>query len=223
MESSTGEVSGELAAAIVEAAATLDKAGHPIVQLALVHPDAHVRKKAAALATWSSGGLPAQSVRAPATTVSDVSRPATNPRVEVVTNRGTMTFDLFPAEAPNHVRNFLELVSRHHYDGLTFHRVELDFVVQGGDHRGDGNGGITWNDAPLRAEFTPRKFVRGSLGMPRNDDPDSGGSQFFVTHRDTPHLDGRYTNFGMLVAGFDTLDAIEVGDTIQTVRVVPAQ
>jgi cyclophilin family peptidyl-prolyl cis-trans isomerase len=96
-------------------------------------------------------------------------------------------------------------------------------VIQGGDHRGDGNGGVTWRGEPLRAEFTPRKFVRGSLGMPRNDDPDSGGSQIFVTHRETPHLDGRYTIFGELVSGTDTLDAIEVGDRIKSVRVVPVQ
>jgi cyclophilin family peptidyl-prolyl cis-trans isomerase len=59
--------------------------------------------------------------------------------------------------------------------------------------------------------------------MPRNEDPDSGGSQFFVTHRETPHLDGRYTVFGEMLSGFDTLDAIEVGDRIETVRVVPAR
>lgn len=72
----------------------------------------------------------------------------------------------------------------------------------------------------MRAEFTPRKFVRGSLGMPRNDDPDSGGGQFFVTQRETPHLDGRYTIFGQMREGFDVLDSLEVGDVILDVRLV---
>ena len=113
-------------------------------------------------------------------------------------------------------------MQRGSYDGLAFHRVVPDFVIQGGDPRGDGNGGNTWRGTPLRREFTPRKFVRGSLGMPRNDDPDSGGSQIFVCHRETPHLDGRYTLFGELREGSDVLDAIEVGDTIRSVRVLPA-
>jgi cyclophilin family peptidyl-prolyl cis-trans isomerase/HEAT repeat protein len=141
-----------------------------------------------------------------------------NPMVELNTSRGSMVFELFPAETPVHVHNFLQLVARGHYDGLTFHRVVPDFVVQGGDHRGDGNGGLPWKGEALRAEFTPRKYTRGSLGMPRNDDPDSGGSQFFVTHVPTPHLDGRYTVFGELRTGGDVLDQLEVGDRILTAR-----
>jgi cyclophilin family peptidyl-prolyl cis-trans isomerase len=147
------------------------------------------------------------------------SPPAERLTVEVVTSRGSLVFDLLPDEAPRHVRNFLELAKRDHYDGLSFHRVVADFVVQGGDYRGDGNGSETFDGAPLPAEFGPRKFVRGSLGMPRNDDPDSGGSQFFVTHRPTPHLEGRYTQFGQLRQGFDVLDSLEVGDRIFDVRV----
>jgi cyclophilin family peptidyl-prolyl cis-trans isomerase len=132
----------------------------------------------------------------------------------VTTNRGAMLFELFPRETPFHVYNFLTLAERGHYDGLEFHRVVPDFVIQGGDVRGDGNGGTTWCERPLPAEFTPRKYVRGSLGMPRNEDPNSGGSQIFVTHRATPHLDGRYTIFGELREGFEVLDRIEVGDRI---------
>ncbi len=230
LQSSTGEISAEVAAAILDASETLPTEGlRPIFLTAWDHPDPYVRKKLMSKVEMRSLVSEQSSDRQPsppASTATDFSEPSPgqpNPRVEIKTNRGTMVFELFPAEAPNHVRNFLELASRHHYDGLTFHRVELDFVIQGGDHRGDGNGGITWNGAPLRSEFTPRKYVRGSLGMPRNDDPDSAGSQFFVTHRDTPHLDGRYTNFGQLVSGFDTLDRIEVSDRIESVRVVPAQ
>ncbi|MBK7642466.1 MAG: peptidylprolyl isomerase [Planctomycetes bacterium] len=146
-----------------------------------------------------------------------------NPRVEVATTRGTMVFELFPEETPLHVHNFLELARRGYYEGTLFHRVVPDFVIQGGDYRGDGNGGKTWDGDLLPGEFTPRKFVRGSLGMPRNEDPDSGGSQIFVTHRETPHLDGRYTLFGQLLSGEDVLDAIEVGDRILSVRVQPGR
>ena len=143
-----------------------------------------------------------------------------NPMVEVSTSRGSMTFELFPTETPIHVYNFLELVEQGAYEGLTFHRVVPDFVVQGGDYRGDGNGARPWEGEALRAEFTPRKYTRGSLGMPRNEDPDSGGSQFFVTHVPTPHLDGRYTVFGELRTGGNVLDQLEVGDRIQGIRVL---
>ena len=140
--------------------------------------------------------------------------------VEVSTSRGALVFELFPAEAPVHVPNFLELARRGEYDGRIFHRVVPDFVIQGGDYRGDGNGSRPWQGSALRHELGPRDFVRGSLGMPRNDDVDSGGCQFFVTHRPTPHLDGRYTVFGELRAGGAALDAIEVGDRILGVRVL---
>lgn len=138
------------------------------------------------------------------------------PRMKLVTSRGELVFELFHDEAPEHVANLVELARRDHYDGLTFHRVVPDFVVQGGCFRGDGNGGGTWRgrEDELPHEISPRKYVRGSLGMPRWDYVNSGGSQFFVAHRATPHLDGRYTIFGELREGFDVLDQLEVGDTI---------
>ncbi len=107
------------------------------------------------------------------------------------------------------------------YDATSWHRVVPDFVVQGGDPRGDGNGGGTWRgpDDALRLEVTRRRYGTGSLGMPRNEDRDSGGRQVFVTHRPTPHLDGRYTIFGELQAGFEVLAALQEGDTIVTARV----
>ncbi len=142
-----------------------------------------------------------------------------NPIAEIVTSRGTLTFELLSAETPVHVYNFVQLARDDHYDGLSFHRVVPDFVIQGGDYRGDGNGSLSWRGTALGQEFTPRPYVRGSLGMPRNEDFDSGGSQFFVTHRDTPHLDGRYTLFGVLLDGGEVLDSIEVGDAILDVRI----
>ena len=143
-----------------------------------------------------------------------------NPMVELTTTRGTLVFELFPAEAPVHVHNFLTLIRKGHYDRLTFHRVVPSFVAQAGDYRGDGNGAKPYAGEGLRAEFTPRRTTRGSLGMPRNDDPDSGGSQFFITHLPTPHLDGRYTFFGELRGGGEVLDQLEVGDRILSARIV---
>lgn len=147
--------------------------------------------------------------------------PGVSPRVTIVTSRGAMVFELLGEEAPLHVANFLALAERDYYDGLSFHRVVPDFVIQGGCYRGDGNGGGTWRgrEDSLEHEISPRKYVRGSLGMPRWDDVDSGGSQFFVTHRATPHLDGRYTIFGELREGFEVLDAIDIGDAIVDVVV----
>ncbi|MDA1266568.1 MAG: peptidylprolyl isomerase, partial [Planctomycetota bacterium] len=143
-------------------------------------------------------------------------RPRRNPTVVVHTSKGDLIFELFPAEAPVHVHSFLALAQRGHYDGLDFHRVVPDFVVQGGCYRGDGNGTGTWRgqDDSLRHEINRRPYVRGSLGMPRSAEMDSGGSQIFVTHLPTPHLDGRYTIFGELREGFEVLDAIVVGDRI---------
>jgi cyclophilin family peptidyl-prolyl cis-trans isomerase/HEAT repeat protein len=145
-----------------------------------------------------------------------------DPRVTFVTNRGDLVFELLPREAPHHVANVLELIRRGVYDGTPWHRVVPDFVVQGGDARGDGNGGGTWRgaDDALRLEVTRRRYRTGSLGMPRNEDRDSGGRQIFVTHRPTPHLDGRYTIFGELVEGFDVLQQLVEGDTIVTARVL---
>ncbi len=146
----------------------------------------------------------------------------TRPRVRIETTKGALVFELFGDEAPAHVANFVALAERDYYDGLDFHRVVPDFVIQGGCYRGDGNGGGTWRgrDDALEHELSPRKYVRGSLGMPRWDDVDSGGRQFFVTHRATPHLDGRYTIFGELREGFEVLDAIDIGDKIVDVTIL---
>lgn len=141
-----------------------------------------------------------------------------NPLVEISTTCGNMLFELFPAEAPVHVWSFLHLAQRGEYEGLIFHRVVPDFVVQGGDYRGDGNGGRPFEGESLRQEFGPRKYTRGSLGMPRNQNVDSGGSQIFITHRPTPHLDGRYTILGELRMGGEVLDRIEVGHRILGVK-----
>lgn len=145
-----------------------------------------------------------------------------DPLARIHTSAGDLVVQLFPHESPLHVASFLQLARAGHYDGLDFHRVVSDFVVQGGCYRGDGNGsGTAWGqDTALPAEFNPIPYLTGALGMPRNEDPDSGGSQLFFTHRPTPHLDGRYTLFGQLIGGFEVLERLELGDRILGVTVL---
>ncbi len=112
--------------------------------------------------------------------------------------------------------NFLQLATQGFYDGLAFHRVVPDFVVQVGDPRGDGRGGPGY---VMRDEINPLRYQRGAVGMALSG-PDTGGSQFFITLSPQPHLDGGYTVFGRVVAGFETLDRIVQGDRIQGVAEV---
>jgi cyclophilin family peptidyl-prolyl cis-trans isomerase len=234
-ETAHGEISSELSFGVLESAAEISGNGAlELLERGLTHADPYVRKRARDLIArkFPSAAVPdAPAPPGPDTSTRSTARvpvlgrdlayPRGNPLVEIRTSRGAMVFELFADETPVHVYSFLELVLKHHYDNLSFHRVVPDFVIQGGDVRGDGNGGASWRGDALRSELTPRKFGRGALGMPRNDDPDSGGSQIFVTHRWTPHLDGRYTLFGELRRGEDVLDAIEVGDTILGIDLVP--
>jgi cyclophilin family peptidyl-prolyl cis-trans isomerase/HEAT repeat protein len=222
---SQGEIGAELRFNTVRAAQKLSPdAPSAVAEAALADPDRFVRRVAkdayAALkAEPPATDAPLETLAPPPIPGTDYPLYDYNPQVQIETTQGTLVFELFPAEAPVHVQSFLELARRGVFDGLSFHRVVPDFVVQGGDPRGDGNGGASWRGGALRNEIGPRKYVRGSFGMPRNDDPDSGGGQLFVTHRRTPHLDGRYTIFGELVAGGSVLDALEVGDRILSVRV----
>jgi cyclophilin family peptidyl-prolyl cis-trans isomerase/HEAT repeat protein len=226
LETARGDGSAELAFTALELLRAIGGAqAQTAIERAQSDPRPHVRAVAKRLVR-ELGFVPEVS-EPPFTVDRAVPLPGTdypawrfNPLVELTTTRGVLTFELFPAEAPVHVHNFLSLIRAKHYDGLTFHRVVPSFVAQGGDYRGDGNGAKPWAGEALRAEFTPRRSARGSLGMPRNDDPDSGGSQFFVTHLPTPHLDGRFTFFGELRGGGEVLDQLEVGDRILSARVL---
>ena len=122
-----------------------------------------------------------------------------------------------PMEAPLASQNFAALAARHYFDGLAFHRVVPDFVVQGGDPRGDGSGGPGY-DVP--DELTPARFVRGAVGVALSG-PDTGGSQLFVCHSDQPHLDGRYPLLGHVESGMDVVDELQIGDAIKSVDLVP--
>jgi len=131
-------------------------------------------------------------------------------RARLRTERGDLVLRLFPEEAPRHVAALLGLARRGFYRDLTFHRVELNFVVQGGDPRGDGWGGPGFF---LPDEINLEPFTEGTLGMPKAG-KETGGCQLFLTHHPTPHLDGRYTVFGRVVEGGEVLERLEVGDTI---------
>ena len=137
------------------------------------------------------------------------------PVASVVTERGTMELELFPAEAPVTVHNFVSLADRGYFDGQRFHRVIPNFVIQAGDPRGDGNGGPGY---AIRDELNPHRYERGTLGMALSG-PNTGGSQWFVTHAAQPHLDGGYTVFGRLRQGGDVLDRIVQGDRIVRITI----
>jgi peptidyl-prolyl cis-trans isomerase B (cyclophilin B) len=130
---------------------------------------------------------------------------------------GEIRIEFFPAEAPKTVENFVTLAKKGFYDNLTFHRVVPGFVVQGGDPKGNGTGGPGYN---IKAEFNKNKHVRGSVAMARSSDPDSAGSQFYITYGPQPHLDGSYTVFGKVVAGMELVDQIRQGDRMKTVKIV---
>jgi peptidylprolyl isomerase len=122
---------------------------------------------------------------------------------------GRIVIELRPDLAPKTVARFKELVRQKFYDGLTFHRVIPGFMAQGGDPKGDGQGG---SGVKIPAEFSKEKHVRGTVSMARRaDDPNSADSQFFIVVRESADLDGRYTIFGRVVLGMDYVDRIKKG------------
>jgi cyclophilin family peptidyl-prolyl cis-trans isomerase len=129
------------------------------------------------------------------------------PQVTLETSEGTFRVELWNDVAPKHAANFLKLVDQGFYDGLTFHRIIPQFVIQGGCPRGDGTGGPGWT---VDAEFNNRQHVPGVLSMARSADPNSAGSQFFVclTREYCQHLDGEYTGFGKVIEGLDVVHKI---------------
>jgi peptidyl-prolyl cis-trans isomerase B (cyclophilin B) len=126
-------------------------------------------------------------------------------------NGDVIKAELYPEIAPNTVNNFISLVSKGFYDGLIFHRVIPGFMIQGGDPKGSGIGGPGYS---IRGEFTANRFpndlkhARGVLSMARTMAPNSAGSQFFIMHEDSPHLDGQYAAFGKVIEGIEAVDNI---------------
>jgi HEAT repeat protein/cyclophilin family peptidyl-prolyl cis-trans isomerase len=141
--------------------------------------------------------------------------PPYSPAAYIDTAKGTIQFELAVLDAPRTVANFVTLVRRNYFRGVQLHRVVPDFVVQDGDPRGDGEGGPGYT---IRDEINQRPYLRGTVGMAL-DWADTGGSQFFITHSPQPHLDGRYTVFGQVVAGMDVVDRLQQWDTIDRIRV----
>ncbi|MCI8749360.1 MAG: peptidylprolyl isomerase [Lachnospiraceae bacterium] len=134
-----------------------------------------------------------------------------NPIVTFETTAGVIKAELYPEIAPNTVNNFISLVSKGFYDGLVFHRVIKGFMIQGGDPDGNGTGGPGYS---IKGEFAQNGFennlkhTAGVLSMARSGMPDSAGSQFFIMHKNAPHLDGSYAAFGMVTEGMEAVNAI---------------
>ena len=130
------------------------------------------------------------------------------PTATIETSEGTMTVEFWNDVAPGHVKNFIDLAKKGFYNGLIFHRVIPGFMIQGGCPEGTGTGGPGYQ---IKAEFNrkpERRHSRGVLSMARSSHPDSAGSQFFVMHQDSPHLDGQYSAFGKVTSGIEVVDKI---------------
>ena len=138
--------------------------------------------------------------------------PVANPIVTITMENGdVMKAELYPDIAPNTVNNFISLVKKGFYDGVIFHRVIKGFMIQGGDPQGIGIGGPGYS---IKGEFSQNGFANdlkhtpGVLSMARSMMPDSAGSQFFIMHETSPHLDGAYASFGKVIEGLDVVDKI---------------
>ena len=143
--------------------------------------------------------------------------PSRSYKVAIQTNRGTIELELYPEHAPNTVNNFVFLAGQGFYDGVAFHRVINDFMIQGGDPSGSGAGGPGYK-FDCETASNPLKHERGVISM-ANAGPNTNGSQFFITHVACPHLDGNHTVFGRVTQGLDVVDAVEQGDVMETVTV----
>jgi cyclophilin family peptidyl-prolyl cis-trans isomerase/HEAT repeat protein len=192
------------------------------LKAALADPDWAVRLRAAALlrkldptaettiAIRPVPGDPIAPYDAP-----DMVKPSYSPHAFIETGRGTIEIELAVLDAPQTVQNFIALARKGYFNGLQIHRVVPNFVVQDGDPRGDGTGGPGYS---IRDELNDRPYLRGTVGMALSG-PDTGGSQFFITHSPQPHLDAKYTVFGQVVNGMDVVDKLRQLDVIERVRI----
>lgn len=143
---------------------------------------------------------------------------AENVQARIHTAKGDIVFTFYPHEARQHSAAFIKLARAGFYDGLNFHRVEPGFVIQGGYPQGTGTGGPGYN---LDAEFNDHPHVKGTVAMARSQNPNSGGSQFYICLGDARFLDKQYTVFGQTVAGQDVVDSIKKGDVMESVTIEP--
>ena len=135
----------------------------------------------------------------------------------IETNRGTIVLELYPVQAPKTVNNFVFLAREGFYDGLTFHRVIADFMIQGGDPTGTGAGGPGYKFED-EVQNNPLTHETSVISM-ANAGPNTNGSQFFITHSPQPHLNGRHTVFGKVVEGQDVVNSIQQGDVMVKVTI----
>ncbi len=221
-----GELEARIAAVVALAAQKDDEAKAGLDEVARKDPARAVRARAAGLLRELGGEAPEPGPERVLRPLIDYRaamapydpRPGValfTPRAFLKTRHGTIEIRLDVVEAPLTSASFVALARRGFYDGLTFHRVEPGFVVQGGCPRGDGNGGPGY---ALRCEITRRAYGRGAVGMALSG-KDTGGSQFFITLAPQPHLDGGYTLFGQVAAGMEAVDRIRPGDVIERVTV----
>jgi cyclophilin family peptidyl-prolyl cis-trans isomerase/HEAT repeat protein len=194
----------------------------PALRTALTDKDWAVRVKAAELIKGLDPTIetaqairPAPSARAAKYEDAGLVNPSVSPHVYIDTEKGTIELELDVLDAPLTSDNFIALARKGYFDGLTFHRVVPNFVIQGGDPRGDGDGGPGYS---IRDELNQEPYLRGSVGMALSW-RDTGGSQFFITHSPQPHLDARYTVFGRVAEGMDVVDRLTQGDVMTRVRV----
>jgi HEAT repeat protein/cyclophilin family peptidyl-prolyl cis-trans isomerase len=194
----------------------------PTLKVALTDKDWAVRLKAAELLKRLDPTVdtlrairPAPSMRPMNYDSALLSSPVVSPHVFIETAKGTIEIELDVLDAPFTCENFMALARKGYFDGLTFHRVVGNFVAQGGDPRGNGEGGPAYT---IRDELNQEPYVRGTVGMALAW-RDSGGSQFFITHSPQPHLDARYTVFGRVVSGMDVVDDLTQWDVMTRVRV----
>jgi len=192
------------------------------VKAALGDPDWSMRLRAAALLRELDPAAETVNVirPAPGTPIApydsgELIGPSVSPHAFIETAKGTIEIELSVLDAPQTAQNFITLARKGYFEGLQIHRVVPNFVIQGGDPRGDGSGGPGYS---IRDELNDRPYVRGTVGMALSG-PDTGGSQFFITHSPQPHLDAKYTVFGHVVSGMDVVDRIQQLDVIQRVRI----
>ena len=202
----------------------------PVLTSALADRDWSMRVRAAmllkSLDPSAAGTVDAQIRPAPTTLARgtyDAARVTNAPvstQAYIDTDRGTIQIEFAMNDATLTVENFVTLARKGYFNGLSIHRVVANFVIQDGDPRGDGEGAPGYT---IRDEFNQLPYLRGTVGMALDPWPDSGGSQFFITHSPQPHLDARYTVFGRVISGMDVVDQIQQWDVIRSVRIWDGQ
>ena len=194
-------------------------AARPVLVEALKDRDWPVRIRAAELLRQQNVTeppmRPAAAARVASAELQAVVAPRYSPHAYIETDKGAIEIELAVLDAPLTVANFMTLARKGFFNGIAFHRIVPDFVAQGGDPRGDGEGGPGYT---IRDELNQRPYLRGVVGMAL-DWKDTGSSQFFITHSPQPHLDARYTVFGHVVSGMDVVDRLVPWDVIRAVRV----